>query len=256
MKIKRFRDLTLIKHTEDKYLVIACDSCGGIGAKSQDVLKVPFEVVGYYTTRVALMEVLSVGAKVVTVINTLAVEMNPSGKEIIKGIQSLLKEAEIDMTCLNGSTEENFPTCQTGIGITVIGEVEEANIKANTSHKEDCIIALGIPKVGGELKIPFDEEICSIEDLKDLIKIKEIKEIYPVGSKGILYEADCLAKANNFHLKIFEDQELDLKKSAGPATVVVFTINKEALPIVKERIKKPLRVIGKLIEEDEKRPNT
>lgn len=247
MKVSRFRDLTLIQQTEDKLLVIACDSSGAIGSKEGDLLKVPPEVVGYYATRVALMEILSVGAEVLTVIDTLAVEMEPTGRGIIKGIENLLKEAEIEAVCLNGSTEENFQTSQTAMGITIIGEVKKASIKMKTSSKGNLVVLLGIPKVGNELKLPFDKEICSIADLRSLLSIKEINEIYPVGSKGILSEAKYLADSNGCTFMTVEESTVDMKKSAGPATAVIFTIEAKDLPLVEEKIEKPLQIVGELI---------
>ncbi|SET24240.1 alpha-ribazole kinase [Natronincola peptidivorans] len=248
MRVKRFRDLTLIEETPNKLLVIACDSCGAVGNKERDIVKVPPEVVGYYTARVALMEVLSVGAEIITVIDTLSVEMEPTGKGIIKGIEALLKEASIDTVFLNGSTEENFATCQTAMGITVIGAVEKEKLKANTSKQGDIVALLGAPKLGNEISYPTDEEICSIGDIKKLSSLKEVKEIYPVGSKGILYEADYLAKSNKCSFKKKENHQIDINKSAGPATVVIFTIEADKLSFVEEKLKRSLQIIGELIE--------
>ncbi|SDJ80790.1 AIR synthase related protein [Natronincola ferrireducens] len=247
MKVRNFRDLTLINHDPQKFMVIACDSCGSVGSKEEDIVKVPPEVVGYYTTRVAVMEVLSVGAQILTVINTLSVEMEPTGRQIITGIQRLLKEGGIEAVCLNGSTEENFKTLQTAMGVTVIGEVEKPKAKINTSKKGDLVVVIGVPKVGEEITIPFDNEICSVKDLQTLLTMKEAREIYTVGSKGIMYEANFLAHENHCRFQAAEDVKIDLKKSAGPATVILFTIEPENLPYIEEKIQKPCRVIGKLI---------
>ena len=247
MKVKRFRDLTFIEQENDKYLVIACDSSGAIGDKVDDVIKVPAEIVGYYAARVALMEILSVGAKVLTVIDTLAVEMEPTGRKIIDGIQRQLKEAGMEAILLNGSTEENIPTRQTGMGITIIGEVDKNQAKINKSQKGDYVVVLGIPKVGNEINIPVDNEICSIDDIKTLLNSKVVREIYPVGSKGILYEANYLAKSNNMTLKIYEKLKVDIEKSGGPATILMFTISPEDYEKIRKNIDKPLEIIGELI---------
>jgi hypothetical protein len=58
MDVLKIRDLTLIKIDSEKTMVIACDSCGSIGMKKYDVLKVPPFFTGKFTTKVALMEVL------------------------------------------------------------------------------------------------------------------------------------------------------------------------------------------------------
>ncbi|AOY75459.1 AIR synthase related protein [Clostridium formicaceticum] len=247
MKVKRFRDLTIIDHMVDKLLVIACDSCGAVGNKEKDIVKVMPEIVGYYTTRVALMEVLSVGAEITTVINTLSVEMEPTGTQIIRGIEKLLKEAGIDTICLNGSTEENFKTCQTAMGITIIGEVQKDKIRVNTSQKGDYVVVAGMPKFGNEITGVYHPDICSIKDLQVLLAMKEVREIYPVGSKGILYESQYLAEENHLNFQIADDVSVDIRKSAGPATVVIFTIAPRKLSFLQEKIKTPLQIIGKLI---------
>ncbi len=245
--IKRQRDLTFIKTTENKSLVIACDSCGGIGNKEMDLLKVSPQLVGYYTTRVPLMEILSVGATPVAVINTLSVEMNPTGEEIIKGIEELLKEGEIPLESINGSTEENFQTVQTGIGVTIVGEVEVEKCKVGKSQVGDAIYLLGIPKVGGEIQLPHDQEICSLQSLKELVTFNCVNEIIPVGSKGIVYEVETLASLNDCKFQLLEGVMVDLTKSAGPATVVIFSMDKEKEKELSKKIKQPLTEIGKLI---------
>ncbi|UTW69818.1 hypothetical protein KHA80_02285 [Anaerobacillus sp. HL2] len=81
MNISRYRDLTIIADG-DKKLVIACDSSGAIGPKELDVVKVDANIVGRFISRVVLMEIISVGAKPITLIDTLSVEMNPTGLKL------------------------------------------------------------------------------------------------------------------------------------------------------------------------------
>ena len=83
---KRCRDLSIIAIGEEKVLVIACDCAGGIGPKAGDAIKVSAEIIGRFTARVALMEVLAIGAEPISLVNTLSVEYNPTGKGIIEGM--------------------------------------------------------------------------------------------------------------------------------------------------------------------------
>lgn len=229
MRIDKIRDLTLIKLTEDKNLIVACDSCGGIGSKPKDVLKVPAFIVGKLTARVALMEVLCTGAEIVTITDAVCNEMEPTGREIIRGIKEELKEARIDNGILNGSTEENFPTKATGLGITTVGIVGNDKMKVNNIKKDCLVISIGIPKVGKEINIEgYDEEIANYNHIYSLLKEEEVYEIVPVGSKGILYEAEELAKSNNYKFYLKEDKvSIDIRKTAGPATVIIAAISKE-----------------------------
>ena len=121
--IKKFRDITLLSFG-DNIITVACDSCGGIGNKEHDVIKVDPYITGYYTAIVSLSETLAIGAEPITVINTFAVEMNDTGKRILDGIYDALDEIGVDKdSVLTGSTEENIPVTVTGIGLTVIGKI-------------------------------------------------------------------------------------------------------------------------------------
>ncbi|MBM7557146.1 hypothetical protein [Halanaerobacter jeridensis] len=55
------RDISIIDLSPGEFLVIACDSLGGIGSKKEDKINVNNRVVGRLTTQVALMEVLARG---------------------------------------------------------------------------------------------------------------------------------------------------------------------------------------------------
>ncbi len=54
MQIYKFRDLTILENEKNK-LVIACDSCGGIGENEGDFVKAENEIVSYFSARVCLL---------------------------------------------------------------------------------------------------------------------------------------------------------------------------------------------------------
>ncbi|MBU5485605.1 alpha-ribazole-5-phosphate synthase [Clostridium sp. MSJ-11] len=245
MKINKIRDLTLVSIDSNKTMVIACDSCGSIGMKEGDALKVPSIFVGKLTLRVAMFEVLSSGANIVAITNAVCNEMEPTGKEIIKGIEEELECAGIDKIALNGSTEENFKTTSTALGITVVGIVDNANLKVN-NIKEDCLlISIGMPKVGGEINLSSkDEDIADYDDLYKMLETQGVFEIVPVGSKGILYEGELLARNNNMNLNLVDNMSIDLHKTCGPATVLIAAVSHEAYENLKTM--KRVRLIGKL----------
>ncbi len=203
MKISKVRDLTLISLDEISTMVVACDSCGSIGMKSGDALKVPTFYVGKLAVRVPLLEVISAGAEVITVTDAVCNEMEPTGIEIINGIKEELKLAGIKDIVLTGSTEENFKSISTGVGVTVIGIAKNQDLKVNTITKDCTIISLGLPKVGEEIGLIEDLDIASYKEVRTLLKLEGTYEIVPVGSKGILYEVMELGKNNHmeFHLK-------------------------------------------------------
>ena len=225
MKITKHRDLTLIDINKDQFLVISCDSSGGIGNKENDMVKVSPKVVGYYTTQVALMEILSFGAKPITIVNTLSVEMDDTGRKIIDGIEQALEPLDFDISNLiTGSTEENIPVTQTGMGITIIGIVNKEEWKKPYTQSGLLSVVVGLPKVGDEVVADNNKTIMNISKLLELKEKEYIKEILPVGSKGILYELEQIAKTNNVNFELEEDINIDLKKSAGPSTCVLISI--------------------------------
>lgn len=241
------RDISMRELEDEKMLVIACDSAGGIGPKKGDVIKVSGEIIGRFTTRVALMEVLAVGAQPVSIVNTLAVEYNPTGKSIIEGIKEEIRSLGLaEDILLNGSTEENIQTMQTGIGVTVIGLIEKNKLLLASSQVNDLIIAIGLPLVG-EKVLQEMEMIADVADLKKLMEIIGVHEIIPVGSKGISYEADLLAHMSGLKCKYQRGLTIDLCQSAGPATTILASVTEDALKEVQRKIIKPLTIIGKLL---------
>lgn len=229
MKVKKVRDLTLIEITCNKTMVIACDSCGGIGMKEQDSFKVPTNYVARFTARVAILEVLCTGAEVVTISNAVCNEMDPTGHQTIIGIKEELKLAGIDHIALTGSTEENFVTNATGIGITAIGICDNNKLRVNNIKQGAVIISMGIPKVGDEIQLQGDKTIVNYDDIYSVLQEPLVYEIIPVGSKGIIYETLEAARNNNLQIKLSENIAIDINKSAGPATAIIVAIHPSLL---------------------------
>ncbi|KAA8674763.1 AIR synthase related protein [Clostridium sp. HV4-5-A1G] len=225
MEIKKVRDLSLIKLDEIRTMVIACDSCGGIGIKKGDVFKVPPFYVGRYTARVVLLEVICSGAQVVTITNTICNEMDNTGVEIIKGIKEEIKYAGFRDVILTGSTEENFTTISTGLGVTAVGLAASEDLKVNNVKGEAVIICIGMPKVGDEVNLNGDREIINYETVYRLLQNDFVYEMVPVGSRGIAYEAEQLALCNNLKYHMKKDCGVDVKKSGGPETSVIAAVD-------------------------------
>jgi len=226
MKMKKIRDLILVDIDEEKTMVIACDSSGSIGEKENDVLKVSPFITGKYCARVGLLEIISTNAEVIAVIDNVCNEMYPTGEQIIKGIEEELACANLIDVALGGSTEENFPSFSTALGVTVIGMGRKQTLKINNVQKDGLIYSVGLPKVGGEINIKGDEEIIEYNTLMSLLGLHGVMEIVPVGSKGILYEAKELAKYNNKEFILSVNEGIDIYKSAGPATCIIIAIDK------------------------------
>jgi len=250
-KTFKYRDLTLVKLEDDLVLAVACDSSGAIGTKELDVVKVPGYIVGRFAARVAVMELLSIGVTPTVVVNNVCIE--PEGAyDIVKGILDELKEADLDHSpALTGSTEKNIPTRQTGLGVTAIGTCRINDIKAGLTLPGDIVYCVGIPKVGDEVNI-HDPEIVTLKTVRTLRYMDEVHEIVPVGSQGILKEAELLVRLASVTLELEEldpngeGRDLDLSKTAGPATCVVLSAepDKNFLARLRSLIPQPVSAIG------------
>ncbi len=236
---EQFRDVTLLHMENEETLVISCDSIGGIGEKKEDRVQAPPEVVGYYGARVALMEVIALKAKPLALINTLSVEMENYGERILKGIEKAVAELPEDVIMpVTGSSEENFPMVQTALGITVLAAMEKGTILPPKTDGTESLYLVGLPKAGSSV-LADQGEILSMEDLYHLKNQRNVKDILPVGSKGIAYELKVLGEAGR---KVDRDKhsELDFYQSGGPSTSALVLMNEEGINELRSIIKAPI----------------
>lgn len=247
----KYRDLTLVPWDEETYLVVSCDSSGGIGNKAEDRIDVSPRKLGFYTTQVALMEMLSIGAKPLALSNTLSVEMHPAGEEIIKGIHDALRLiGDTDQVEITGSTEENIRVSQTGMGITLMGRVNSKEFRFPKTSEHDLAVVLGKPMVG-EMVLKADQsEMFSLETLRRILGKEYIHELIPAGSKGIIHEIRELEKREGLVFRASGIEPVDLYASSGPATSALITIEKNNLSVLRKDAGIPLYVVGEFVKKE------
>lgn len=217
------RDVLLMP-TDNTILVTAVDSCGGIGMLTQDVLKTSAQIVGNYTARVSLMEVLCTGAK--PLFATLAVSNAPDyAQQILQGVRAVIGE---ELPCAI-STEKNMNTCMTGVGISITGSCNKNDLKLGLAKDGDLLYCLGTPLVGAETLAP-DAVMLSAQMIEALLRDQNVHTLIPVGSHGILSEAQLLAKESTLTVSMHEHCSLDLIKSAGPSSCAVFAADERFSP--------------------------
>ncbi len=245
MNIKQIRDITIIDFDENTYLGIACDSCGGIGYKEHDVVKASPQLTAYHTGKVVLAELMSMGFTPFILADGLAVEMNDTGKQLIEGFNQALSKLSFNVH-LTGSTEENIKTVQTSMGVTCIGLCKKDKLKFNRTKSGDICLLAGLPMVGNEV-VNNPAKILDVDDFEKLFNCDLIKEMLPVGSRGVECELNDLLKSNDLKFKYNDGITLDLKKSGGPSCSCIVTISKDDLENIKNIIKKPINIIGTFI---------
>lgn len=243
MNIKQIRDLTVIDFDENRYLGIACDSCGGIGLKEHDVVKASPELTAYHTGKVVLAELMSMGFTPIIMADGLAVEMDDTGRRLIEGFNQVISNLKTTKVHLTGSTEENIKTVQTSMGVTCMGICQKDKLKYKKTEKNDISLLLGLPLVGNDV-VNNPDKILDIGDFETLYLCDYIKEMLPVGSRGTAAELDDLCLYNNLNIKYAENISIDLKHSGGPSCSCIVTINEKHIDNIKNLIDKPVNFIG------------
>lgn len=230
-------------------LVFCCDTSSSSGEKPSDYLNVSPELTARYCLRVALLELLAVNVNPTMTFNLIGNELNPTGQRMLEGIQTELNLAGYPKTLQNGSTEENMPTSMTSVSVLVVGEALNKDILIQRAEADNLVLQIGRRSVGPEV-LEFEDKMIQYEDIKQLRAIPAVREIVPVGSRGILYEAETLAECNNLKFELEDNLigDSDLIKSAGPATTVLMAVEQGIADSLLERFKeKEARVIGRLL---------
>jgi len=242
------RDVLLLPIAPSRLLVASCDAAGGIGSKPRDRVRAAARLVGKMTARVALMELLATGADPLAIVGTFAVEPKPTANLMIEGVKDELRNARLTGLRMLCSSEKNVRVEQTGLGITALGIVSDSGLRIGRSRDGDEIVAVGEPFVGREvIRAEKNQKTASTLDVVKLRKNPSVRELIPVGSRGILCEARVIAEDSKLVFEPYGSSQLDLVKSAGPATVLLCSVSGgNSIKLKKALGRKPNRTIGKL----------
>lgn len=242
-------DVSVMRVPTGHAIIVGSTSSGGVGPKVMDKVRVEGRVLGRFLARVALMDVAATGAFPVLLSVTLGVEKEPTGREILDGVRVEAGVLGLEASqVLLENTEENFATVQTGVGLTVVGFANEEELRLGKTRPGDLLVAVGKPKVGDEvIAAEVKGEIADLKSVVWLAQKKYVHDIVPVGTFGIAHEARMMAHAVGRQLKLAEQGALDLEKSAGPATVVLVTMNGEKFEELASLVRKPVAVVGEIM---------
>ncbi|MGM7701570.1 ATP-binding protein [Pseudalkalibacillus sp. Hm43] len=207
--------------TSEQFLIFTSDNSGGIGEKDNDEVKVPYDILAYYSFRVAVMECLAAGGEPTSIILH---NFNGEGHwhSLMKGIHKGLEELEMRHINVSGSSESNFSMVQSAIGIAVAGKAKHVKRSMPSFRPEFGWAVIGKPLVGQGV-MDHSSFVIPLEMFKSLSALEDVY-LWPVGSKGIQAELEQI-----FHKDFKVNSELDLHASAGPSTctIVSYPINHE-----------------------------
>ena len=247
--VETWRDMLLLGVGRNRVLVVTCDAAGGIGSKPYDKVTANPRLVGKMTARVALMELLSTGTDPVALVATLPVEPKPTANLMIEGVREELRSAQLGNIPILCSSEKNVRVSQTCIGVTTFGFASRARLKVGRAKPNDEIIVVGEPFVGKE--VIRAERKRQVADTLDVLKLRKqpfVHELIPVGSRGTLYEVRGITKHSGLVFKPSHPRTFNLKKSAGPATVLVCVVPAGHCEETRRALgSKRITIIGKLV---------
>jgi len=217
------RDILTIPLNEAESIVISTDNSGAIGMKPDDIVKVPYDTVGYFSFRVAVMEGMAARAKPFSVvIHNFCDE--ESWQLLVKGVQKGISELGLSSLPIIGSTESNFPLRQSAVGITVLGKVKNEELKEPLIHSSTRFAVIGSPLVGKEV-IEHKHRVAPLSLFKWMCQHHGITHVVPIGSKGIFYK---LKKLNPYLECGQLNSQIDFVKSAGPSTCFLIAYHEKS----------------------------
>ena len=217
--MKKFRDLIIL---DEMNLVLAGDSAAGIGEKPCDEVFANIEMVSYYAAFVPIVEAICARSEPIVLVDTLCNEREPYGEKIIRGIKMAMSEAGMTSeNAFTGSSEENFLTKMTGIGVTVLAR----GFDIRKAQKGDRVYAIGQALVGEEL-IKHRDRAMSMSDYMYLKEQDYIHDIVPIGSKGAAHELAEIEAHSGLNARIV-NHDFDLNASGGPSTICLVTMNED-----------------------------
>lgn len=195
----------------DDRTVVTIDNSGCIGEKELDAVHISNEIAAYYAARVALLEQWCAGAEPTHILMS-----NFTGEQAWfdyeKGIKRLFDEIDKPLPMIKGSTESNFQSLQSGLGLMMIGKIQH-----ETSIENCDWFVVGKPLVGQEV-VDQPQFIAKLKEINLLIESGIAQLVWPVGSKGIKAEWQKIFPGRALHCK------LDLGKTSGPATAIIVGI--------------------------------
>jgi len=231
--VRSFRDLLLISPTRE--LVMACDSVGGIGPRSGDTYEVDGRDSAHFAARVPLLETLCAGARPIALVDTLCQD-KVSAAPLIEEFREIASDAGIPPEAVTGSTEDNVQTTMTGIGVVVLGELDNGLLSGG-ARPGDLVICVGLPRSAPHVRLYRGHpDIVPIADVLALVRSGRVSDALPVGSRGLAWEVPELARTSGLTARWTDQEAVPVDASGGPSTCVLISCAPEDEPCLRSII--------------------
>jgi hypothetical protein len=226
ISLDTYRDIIILSQDSrtgfgSELIITAVDSCGAIGSKPNDAVRIEPELAAEHTVRLVLLEVMSTGAEP-EFASIMVCNEPQTAEKILAGVRKAL--GDYGSIPLVMSTEKNMATSMTAFGITITGTCKTENLKIGVAKAGDLIFCAGVPLVGNEM-LQKSAPYFTVPHLKKIMSNKYVSAIIPCGSRGIAAEADVLATESGLKAFLNDNTGLNFAKSAGPASCAVFAAN-------------------------------
>lgn len=233
----QYRDISVLSFSPYMDVVMASDMSASIGEKAGDQLYAPNSLVGAYAARVVLLELLCIGAEIVTLHYMVGGTYESTVCPVVQGMQQELRLAGLDHVTINGSNEENMSTNSTSVGVTAVGRRKKRPFPS--IDRPVALYLVGTPLVG-QAVLERPEEMVTYGEVYDLLAYEGVVDIVPVGSRGMGHEIDLMVTAcsGQWYSVPHEEHECLWSVSAGPATAVVVAIDQNQQDRFEERFHK------------------
>lgn len=217
------RDITRLSLNEDEEWIIASDISSGIGLQEHDVLAVPYDRVGAFAARVAMLEILCARGTVKAIQYLIGGDYDTVVTSVVQGIREELNILGITVP-INGSHESNMKVSTTSVGITALGIGAPEILGAGEPY---AVYVLGKPLVGNEV-LEQPEWIVTYDEVQRALAHPSTSRVVPVGSRGIRQELIVLSYLEGVAIESVEMTDDELDHSGGPATAVVVSVRTDS----------------------------
>ncbi|MDU2984229.1 MAG: hypothetical protein E7B40_06520 [Actinomyces sp.] len=159
-----------------------------------------------------------------------------SAAPLIEEFREIASDAGIPPEAVTGSTEDNVQTTMTGIGVVVLGELDNGLLSGG-ARPGDLVICVGLPRSAPHVRLYRGHpDIVPIADVLALVRSGRVSDALPVGSRGLAWEVPELARTSGLTARWTDQEAVPVDASGGPSTCVLISCAPEDEPCLRSII--------------------